>query len=112
MKRNIIIGAILSAALISGLYVSLGLGAHIERKHRPHVAAMRPPPPPPVAIPNASKPVTLPPVVVESTPTMKINVAGMSIDISEQTPWESIFKMLFIVLGTYAGIRLTNKYIK
>lgn len=44
--------------------------------------------------------------------TMSFEVAGLKLAISEQTPWESIFKLIATVLLTHLGIRLTNKYVK
>ena len=107
MTRKILISIIMLLCLGGITYVSLGSFAHYMRSSMPNAVPIMPPP----KSTNDSSPLP-PPVAVTVTPSMKVSVAGMSIDISEQTPWESIFKLLFIILGTYVGIRLTNKYIR
>ena len=40
-----------------------------------------------------------------------IEAGPIKITLSNATDWMTVFKMMFTVLGTYAGIKLINKHI-
>ena len=44
--------------------------------------------------------------------TDSIEAGPIKITLSNATDWTTVFKMMFTVLGTYAGIKVINKYIK
>lgn len=44
--------------------------------------------------------------------TDSIEAGPIKITLSNATDWMTVFKMMFTVLGTYAGIKVINKYIK
>ena len=50
----------------------------------------------------------------ELTPknTDSIEAGPLKITLSNVTEWNTVFKMMFTILGTYAGIKVINKYIK
>lgn len=56
---------------------------------------------------NATKAVAMPP-----PPMMGMEAGPIKVNISEETPWSSIAKLLSTVLGTYLGIKVINKYVK
>ena len=49
--------------------------------------------------------------VVHKT-TDSIEAGPIKITLSNATEWMTVFKMMFTVLGTYAGIKIINKVIK
>ena len=44
--------------------------------------------------------------------TDSIEAGPIKITLSNATDWMTVFKMMFTVLGTYAGIKVINKVIK
>jgi len=44
--------------------------------------------------------------------TDSIEAGPVKLTLSNATDWMTIFKMMFTVLGTYAGIKIINKVIK
>ena len=44
--------------------------------------------------------------------TDSIEAGPIKITLSNATDWQTVFKMMVTVLGTYAGIKLINKYIR
>lgn len=54
-------------------------------------------------------PLMLPP---PPPPVMGLEAGPIKVILSEETPWASIIKLLSVVLGTYLGIKLINKYVK
>ena len=58
---------------------------------------------------EAPKAVGLPP---PPPPMMGMEAGPIKVNISEETPWSSIAKLLATVLGTYLGIKVINKYVK
>ena len=44
--------------------------------------------------------------------TDSIEAGPIKITLSNATDWTTVFKMMFTILGTYAGIKVINKYIK
>lgn len=44
--------------------------------------------------------------------TDSIEAGPIKITLSNATEWMTVFKMMFTVLGTYAGIKIINKIIK
>lgn len=44
--------------------------------------------------------------------TDSIEAGPIKITLSNATDWTTVFKMMFTVLGTYAGIKVINRYIK
>lgn len=44
--------------------------------------------------------------------TDSIEAGPIKITLSNATDWTTVFKMMFTVLGTYAGIKVINKFIK
>lgn len=57
----------------------------------------------------ALAPAPLPPPV---SPMMGIEAGPIKVNISEDTPWQGIAKLLVTVLGAYLGIKLVNKFCK
>lgn len=45
-------------------------------------------------------------------PMMGMEVGPIKVNISEDTPWQGIAKLLVTVVGAYLGIKLVNKYCK
>lgn len=56
-----------------------------------------------------NKPMTL---IMPPPPMMSVEAGTVKVVLSQDTPWMSIAKMLTVVLGTYLGIKLINKYVK
>jgi len=52
------------------------------------------------------------PMPAPPPPMMGMEAGPIKINISEETPWLSIVKLLTTVLGTYLGIKVINKYVK
>ena len=44
--------------------------------------------------------------------TDSIEAGPIKLTLSNATDWTTVFKMMFTVLGTYAGIKIINKVIK
>ena len=44
--------------------------------------------------------------------TDSIEAGPIKITLSNATEWMTVFKLMFTVLGTYAGIKVINKYVK
>lgn len=117
--RKLIILLILIASFIFIGYTSLGLVGYYSNASLPRAASIPPPPPEHLfekanRSPQSTAIAGAPGAVLAHVPPRSISfdVFGLKIGINEQTPWESIFKLMFAVLGTYVGIRLTNKYVK
>jgi hypothetical protein len=45
-------------------------------------------------------------------PMIGMEAGPVKVNISEDTPWESIAKLVSTVLITYLGIKLINKYVR
>ena len=54
-------------------------------------------------------PTALPPPPPQST-KLEVTAEGMSVEIPEDTSWQTILQILVLVLGLYGGIRIINKY--
>lgn len=56
--------------------------------------------------PKSSMPMPPPPA------SIGMEAGPIKINMSENTPWESIIKLICVVLTTYLGIKVINKYVK
>ena len=50
--------------------------------------------------------------LVSPKSTDSIEAGPIKLTLSNATDWMTVFKMMFTVLGTYAGIKVINKVIK
>ena len=50
-------------------------------------------------------------MIAAPPPPIGGSVGPVSFYINEDTPWQSIIKLISVVVGTYLGIKLINKYI-
>lgn len=85
MKKTLIL---LLLALSSYLIITYGINLYESLTQVPTVTALPPPPP------------------------MSMEAGPIKVVIDEDTPWESIAKLISTILATYLGVKVINKYIK
>lgn len=88
------------------------------------VVAAAPPPPAAMVMPaqpqyvivEQSKPLpqleTVPPPPAKPPTVIEVSAERVRIELGEDTSWQSILQILFLLLTTYLGIKLINKYVR